>query len=78
MQILAPLHLTFHFTVHFFAQSYFSYFYEDERGLFPEVQYVFDLEVPEDFTPENADGEVESFQLYPIEDVSDKTKYSHR
>ena len=58
-----------------FVQSSFSYFYEDERGLFPEVQFVFDLEVPEDFTPENADREVESFQLYPIEDVRIKTKH---
>ena len=47
-----------------------SYFYEDERGLFPEVQFMFDLEVPEDFTPNNSDGEVDGFELYPIEEVS--------
>ncbi|GFO42835.1 nudix hydrolase 20, chloroplastic [Plakobranchus ocellatus] len=28
-----------------------SYFYEDERGLQPESQFVFDLELPDDFTP---------------------------
>ena len=29
-----------------------------------------DLEVPEDFTPVNSDGEVDSFQLLPLEEVS--------
>ena len=43
--------------------------YEDERGIFPECQFVFDLEVPEDFVPVNADGEVQSFQLLPIQEV---------
>lgn len=47
----------------------FSYFYEDERGLFPECQFVMDLEVPEDFTPVNADGETESFQLVSVAEV---------
>ena len=47
----------------------FSYFYEDHRGLFPEVQYLFDLEVPIDFTPLNADGEVESFQRLNVNQV---------
>ena len=43
--------------------------YEDERGVFPEIQYILDLEVPPDFVPENADGEVESFQLIPVKKV---------
>ena len=47
----------------------YSYFYEDERGLFPECQFVFDLEVPESFTPVNADGEVESFSLMDVDQV---------
>ncbi len=46
-----------------------SYFYEDQRGLFPECQFVYDLEVPEDFVPVNADGEMESFELLPIDTV---------
>ncbi|KAI0219601.1 Nudix hydrolase 20, chloroplastic [Lamellibrachia satsuma] len=46
-----------------------SYFYEDERGLFPECQFVMDLEVPEDFTPVNADGETESFQLVSVAEL---------
>lgn len=44
-----------------------SYFYEDERGLFPECQFVFDLELPPDFVPHNADGEVEKFELVSLE-----------
>lgn len=48
---------------------YCSYFYEDERGLFPETQYLYDLELPETFEPVNADGEVESFELIPIDKV---------
>ncbi|KAK2175407.1 hypothetical protein NP493_734g01026 [Ridgeia piscesae] len=46
-----------------------SYFYEDERGLFPEMQFVMDLEVPGDFTPVNADGETESFQLVSVAEL---------
>lgn len=48
-----------------------SYFYHDERGLFPELQFVYDLEVPSDFTPQNADGEVDSFQLVTIPEVGE-------
>lgn len=31
--------------------------------------FVFDIQLPEDFVPENTDGEVESFELWPIEQV---------
>ncbi|XP_059179434.1 uncharacterized protein LOC131958427 [Physella acuta] len=46
-----------------------SYFYEDERGLFPECQFIYDLQVPIDFTPVNADGEVADFHLYSVDEV---------
>lgn len=46
-----------------------SYFYEDERGLFPECQFLFDLHLPADFKPLNSDGEVGSFQLCSIAEV---------
>ena len=49
--------------------SVLSYAYEDERGIFPEIIYVMDLLLPHDFEPRNSDGEVESFQLVPIDDV---------
>lgn len=35
-----------------------SFFFESERGLFPNTEYVYDLELPLDFVPNNADGEV--------------------
>jgi isopentenyldiphosphate isomerase len=40
-----------------------------EHGLKPDVIYCYDLELPEDFTPRNTDGEVESFYLWPVERV---------
>jgi len=38
-------------------------------GLKPDVIYCYDLELPEDFVPRAADGEVESFELWPLERV---------
>ena len=48
-----------------------SYAMETSRGFRPDVIYVFDLELPVDFTPGNTDGEVESFSLWPVERVMD-------
>jgi hypothetical protein len=42
-----------------------SFFFESERGLFPNTEFVYDLELPLDFVPNNSDGEVESFELLP-------------
>ncbi|KAG7520335.1 nudix hydrolase 20, chloroplastic-like [Solea senegalensis] len=47
-----------------------SYTYEDEEGVFPECQFVFDLELPRDFKPRIGDGEVQDFYLLPIDKVS--------
>ena len=52
-----------------FSRSMFSYVYEDERGIQPDVQYCFDLEVPVDFVPTPVDGEVDEFKLYTINEV---------
>lgn len=38
-----------------------SFFFESERGLFPNTEYVYDLELPLDFIPFNADGEVSEY-----------------
>lgn len=35
-----------------------------------DVLYTFDLRCPDDFVPEAVDGEVESFQLVPMDDVA--------
>ena len=42
-----------------------SYLMEWEAGLRDDVLYVFDLELPPDFTPRNTDGEIEEFMLWP-------------
>ncbi|XP_078595539.1 uncharacterized protein LOC144872827 [Branchiostoma floridae x Branchiostoma japonicum] len=49
-----------------------SYFYEDERGLFPEIQFVFDLKLPLDFQPVNTDGEVSEFYLWDMDKVKEQ------
>ncbi|XP_041128817.1 thiamin pyrophosphokinase 2 isoform X3 [Polyodon spathula] len=48
-----------------------SYTYEDGEGVFSECQFVFDLEVPSDFSPHVGDGEVHQFYLWPVEKVKD-------
>ena len=41
-----------------------------ERGYRPDVLYCYDLELTEDFEPQNTDGEVESFSLVPLDEVA--------
>jgi len=48
-----------------------TFYYEDERGLLPETEFVFDIELPLDFEPANSDGEVEGFKLMTIEEVKE-------
>lgn len=50
----------------------FRFFFESERGLFPNTEFVFDLELPLDFIPKNADGEVETFELLPAKQCLEK------
>jgi len=37
-----------------------------------DVLFLYDLELPEDFVPENTDGEVDSFQCMPIPEVVER------
>ena len=46
-----------------------SFFHRSERGLFPNTEFVFDLELPETFQPGNNDGEVCGFELTPVKDI---------
>ena len=46
-----------------------SFLHRNERGLNPQTEFVFDLELPETFSPGNNDGEVESFKLVPVAEV---------
>ena len=48
-----------------------SYMMETENGIKPDLMYCYDLEVPENFVPENTDGEVESFTLMDIQEVAE-------
>ena len=58
-----------------------SYIHEDKRGIFPEVQFVFDLDLPKEFNPVNVDGEVGLFVLVSIDQAklilkTDTIKYN--
>jgi len=44
----------------------FSYNMERPEGLRRDVVYAYDLDLPESFVPQPADGEVESFSLWPL------------
>lgn len=46
-----------------------SYCYQGERGIQAETVYIYDLEVPPVFVPQNADGEVAGFTLYTMEQI---------
>ena len=46
-----------------------SFFFETHLGFYPNTEFVFDLELPEEFQPNNVDGEVDSFILVKMEDV---------
>ena len=39
---------------------------ERPEGLRRDLLHCYDLDLPEDFVPRAADGEVESFELWPI------------
>lgn len=49
-----------------------SFLFESERGIFPNTEFVFDLELPEDFVPSNSDGEVQAFELLPANECLEK------
>jgi len=48
-----------------------SFFHQSERGIHPNTEFVFDLELPETFKPSNNDGEVADFKLVPVDQVVD-------
>jgi 8-oxo-dGTP pyrophosphatase MutT (NUDIX family) len=44
-----------------------SYAMERPEGLRRDLLYCYDLDLPDDFSPTAADGEVEAFELWPID-----------
>lgn len=53
-----------------------TYCYQSGMELKPDVQYVFDLELPDDFVCRSNDGEAESFELWPAADVMARVRDS--
>ncbi len=51
-----------------------SYTLEVDRGLKRDVLFVYDLALPPDFVPRNTDGEIERFDLWPIEAVAARVR----
>jgi len=47
-----------------------SYCHQYEDGLKPDQQFCYDLELSADFQPRNTDGEVEGFELWPMDRVA--------
>lgn len=43
---------------------------ESKQGLKPDVMYCYDLELPAGFAPRCTDGEVDSFELLPLDEVA--------
>lgn len=53
-----------------------TYLMEQDKGLKPDVLFLYDLELPPDFVPRNTDGEVERFELWPIARVAQSVRDS--
>jgi 8-oxo-dGTP pyrophosphatase MutT (NUDIX family) len=51
-----------------------SYRMETPLGIRDDVMFVYDLDVPEDFTPHNRDGEIVRFELMPVATVLDRIR----
>ncbi len=53
-----------------------SYCHQTSAGVKPDQMFCYDLEMPADFTPVNQDGEIERFELWPVEDVAARVRSS--
>lgn len=56
------------------AAGAISYCHQFEGGVKPDQQFCYDLELPADFVPRNTDGEVESFELWPVKRVAETVR----
>ena len=59
------------------ATGTISYWHTDGRGLKRDILYCYDLELPDSFVPVCHDGEVDSFERLPIEQVLSIIKTSY-
>ncbi len=51
-----------------------SYCHETPDGLKRDFHFAFDMALPPDFEPRNADGEIEEFTLWPVAKVMEVTR----
>lgn len=51
-----------------------SYCVQHDRGLKPDTMFCYDLELPAEFVPTPVDGEVERFELWPIDRVAARVR----
>ena len=51
-----------------------SYCTQQQEGLRRDVIYLYDLEVPAGFSPVNRDGEIATFELWPIDRVLERVR----
>ena len=51
-----------------------SYRMETRLGIRDDVLFVYDIEMPADFVPENRDGEIVDFELMPVSAVLDRIR----
>jgi hypothetical protein len=48
-----------------------SFFFQSEKGISPNTEFVFDIQLPKFFIPTNNDGEVDEFKLIPASELVD-------
>jgi 8-oxo-dGTP pyrophosphatase MutT (NUDIX family) len=59
---------------HAVAAGALTYRMETRHGIRDDVMFVYDLEVPDDFTPSNGDGEIAGFELMPLADALERIR----
>ena len=57
--------------------GFIDYAHESKDGAKPDRQYCYDLELPSDFFPVAADGEVDRFMLWPLPRVAETVSATH-
>jgi 8-oxo-dGTP pyrophosphatase MutT (NUDIX family) len=56
------------------AAGALTYRMETKLGIRDDVMFVYDLEVPDDFTPANGDGEIAGFELMPLAGILERIR----
>jgi 8-oxo-dGTP pyrophosphatase MutT (NUDIX family) len=56
------------------AAGALTYRMETKHGIRDDVMFVYDLEMPQDFTPSNGDGEIAGFELMPLATILERIR----